>query len=95
MENEKLFELMEKMYSEMKQGFTKVDTRLDGMDSRLSNVEKTVTKIEVEQGKKLQALFDGYKQNTDILERLENKVDEIEQKVQTQEVEVRVLKNVK
>lgn len=86
MENEKIFELMEKMYvelmgvkdevksvkSEMKEGFKKVNERLDA-------VEKTVIKIENDHGKKLDALFDGYKQNTEQLTRIENEVSKHEE----------------
>lgn len=67
MDNEKLFELMEKMYGEMQKGFKKVD-------GRLTNVENTVTRIEYDHGQKLEALFDGYKQNTETLNRIEDQV---------------------
>lgn len=42
--------------------------------SRLTSVENIVTRIENGHGKKLQALFDGYKQHTDQLERIEKEV---------------------
>ncbi|HOA81757.1 MAG TPA: hypothetical protein PKK61_11965 [Defluviitaleaceae bacterium] len=42
--------------------------------SRLTSVENIVTRIENGHGKKLQALFDGYKQHADQLERIEKEV---------------------
>ncbi len=72
MDNEKLFDFMTKMYSEMQKGFNKVD-------SRLTSVENVVTRIEHDHGQKLQALFDGYKQHTDQLERIEKEVSKHEE----------------
>lgn len=65
--DDKVFNLLEKMYSEMQEGFKKVDARFD-------KLENQVTKIEIEHGKKLEALFDGYKQNTKILEDIREEV---------------------
>jgi predicted nucleic acid-binding Zn-ribbon protein len=39
--------------------------------SRLASLENAVTRIEHDHGKKLQALFDGYQQHTDQLDRIE------------------------
>ena len=81
MEDEKLFELMTKMYSEMQEGFKqvnnridKVDGRIDKVDERIDKLEKTTTKMEQEHGQKLDALFDGYKQNSEQLNRIEDEV---------------------
>ena len=73
-DNEKLFEFMTKMYSEMQEGFNKVNTELSEVKTRLTSVENIVTRIEHDHGQKLQALFDGYKQHTDQLERIEKEV---------------------
>jgi len=40
----------------------------------VSSINKTVIKIENEHGNKLSALFDGWKQNTDKLDRIEKEV---------------------
>ena len=63
MENEKLFELMTQMYSELRE--VKTDVK---------SLKKTVLNIEQDHGKKLEALFDGYKQNTEQLTRIEEEV---------------------
>lgn len=65
MENEKIFELIEKMYSDL--------------SSEIRDVKNTVTRIEHEHGKKLDALFDGYVQNTEQLKRIEMEVSRHEE----------------
>lgn len=81
MDNEKIFELMTKMYSDLKKGqddlkneLGEVKTRLGNVENRVGNIKKTVTKIEDEHGKKLEALFDGYKQNSEKLEEIKKEV---------------------
>lgn len=74
MEN-KIFDLMEKMYGEMQE----MKGEMQEVKSRLGIVEKTVLNIENDHGKKLEALFDGYKQNSDQLERVEKKVSSQEE----------------
>ncbi|PRR77643.1 hypothetical protein CLLI_22070 [Clostridium liquoris] len=74
MESEKIFDLMEKMYADLKDGQDNLKKGQDDLSSRLANVEKTVIKIENEHGEKLNALFDGYKQNSEQLNRIEHEV---------------------
>ena len=74
MGEEKVFELMTQMYAEMQKGFQHLYGRLTGVEERLTIVEKTVVKIEVEHGQKLSALFDGYIQNSEKLDRIETEV---------------------
>jgi len=57
----------EKMYAEMQEGFKSVN-------ERLSFLEKTVSRIEIDHGQKLSALFDGYVQNSEKLDRIETEV---------------------
>ena len=79
MENDKLFELMTKMYSEMQEGFSKVETRIDGLETRLDKVDNIVTNIEYTHTQKLEALFDGYIQNKQQLDRIEQEVSQREE----------------
>jgi chromosome segregation ATPase len=55
----------------IKQDMTGIKQDVSGINSRLTNLEGTVTKIEVEHGEKLSALFDGYKSNSEQIERIE------------------------
>lgn len=75
MENEKLFELMEKMYAELQEIKKDVKTNTEKIDS----VEKTVLRIEQNHGRKLEALFDGYKQNAEQLNNIEKEVSKHEE----------------
>lgn len=63
MEN-KMFELMEKMYSEFSEFRKETNARFDKLENRFDRLENQVTKIENDHGKKLDALFDDYNQNT-------------------------------
>ena len=86
-ENEKIFELLEKMYSELKSGQEKMYSELKSgqekmyseLKSEIKDVKNTVIRIENEHGKKLDALFDGYVQNTEHLKRIEMEVSRHEE----------------
>ena len=67
--NEQLFEFMTKMYGEMQEGFKEVK----------NEIKKTNTKIDHEVLPKLNALFDGHKQNADKLDRIEKEVSKHEE----------------
>ena len=78
---DKTFELMEKLYGEFasfrketRDRFDGIDKRFDGVDDRFDGIDKRLAFIEQDHGKKLQALFDGYKQHSDQLGRIEEKV---------------------
>ncbi|MCH4199227.1 MAG: hypothetical protein LKF87_04030 [Clostridium tyrobutyricum] len=71
MEDDKMFELMTKMYAEMQKGFKGVNERIDGLENK---VDKTNITIENDIKPKIEALFDGYKQNSDKLDRIEKQV---------------------
>lgn len=78
---EKMFELMTQMYAEIQKGFKQVNERIDKVEGRINKVEdevkdikQTVLKIEHDHGQKLEALFDGYKQNAEQLTRIEEEV---------------------
>ena len=67
--NEQLFEFMTKMYGEMQEGFKEVK----------SEIKKTNAKIDHKVMPKIDALFDGYKQNSDKLDRIEEEVSKHEE----------------
>ena len=64
---DKAFELIEKLYGEFADFRKETRERFDGIDRRLAFIEQ-------DHGKKLQALFDGYTQHSDQLDRIEEKV---------------------
>ena len=69
---DKTFVLLEKVYSEL-------ITFKEDTNRKFDELGKTVTKIEQEHGKKLDILFDGYKQNYEQLNRIEKEVSRHEE----------------
>ena len=70
-----------KMYSEMHDMNANLNTKIDSIDARVNSIELDVKEtkslqIRMEQtlNEKLSALFDGYKQNTDQLNRISEEV---------------------
>lgn len=72
--DEKSFELLTKMYSEMTEQFIIINRKLDEKADK-----SDIIRLENELEPKVQALFDGYKQHTDILGRIENEVTKQEE----------------
>ena len=66
---DKVFELLTKMYSEMTEQFKEINSKLDEKADK-----SDIVRLENELNPKVEALFDGYKQHTDILERIEKEV---------------------
>ena len=94
MENNKdLFELMTKMYSEFTTRMDRLENKIDHMGNKVDNLENKVdnletkvqhidnkvTIIEQEHGKKLTALFDGYTQNAQKLDNIQEEVSKHEE----------------
>ncbi len=71
---DKTFELIEKLYIEFTDFRKETGERFDGADQRFDSIDKRLAFIEQEHGKKLQTLFDGYKQHSDQLGRIEQLV---------------------
>ena len=96
---DKMFEMMEKLYSEMTSRFDTVEQKFQKANSDMQQgflkVNSDAARLENNFDTKISALFDGYKQTDSKIDRLETTVNEIAQKVDNQEVEIRVLKAVK
>ncbi|MGI6702532.1 MAG: hypothetical protein ACOX42_00565 [Clostridia bacterium] len=77
-DNEKLHELMAQMYSKMEKGFNELRTDVGGLKADVNALKdetrKTNLTIEYDIKPKIDALFDGYKQNADTLDRIEAEV---------------------
>ena len=97
-----MFDLLTKMYSEvqgMKSDIKGMKSDINGMKSdingRLDNIELKVDKtniiIENDIKPKIEALFDGYKQNTESIDVLSNKVDDLQTDINN--LTIRTLKN--
>jgi chromosome segregation ATPase len=93
---EKMFELMEKMYSDLTskidhigKDLQEVKTEVKQNSKEISTLKNQVTKIEIEHGKKLDALFDGYIQVNSKLDRIDSQFEKIED----HEIRISVLEN--
>jgi len=64
-----MFELLTKMYSDMAEQFKEINRKLDNKADK-----NDIIRLENELNPKVQALFDGYKQHTDILDRIEKEI---------------------
>jgi len=101
-DNNEMLELLTKMYSEV-QGMkydiksmkSDINGRFDKLENKVDNLENEVRKtnitIENEIKPKIEALFDGYKQNTEAIYALSNKVDYLQTDVNN--LTIRTLKN--
>ena len=56
-----------------------LNSKFDNLDKKVDSLEKQVAKIEVEHGNKLDALLDGYKQNSEKIARIEEEVTKHEE----------------
>lgn len=92
MDENKMFELLEKIYIEVQETkkevkshtdkFDIVDTKLDGLDNRLSGVENEIKKLGARIDGKIiptsNALLDGYKDNSEHITIIDDKIDRLQ-----------------
>lgn len=76
-----LFDLMSKMYGEMQSGFSSLNQRLDNLETKVDNLETEVKKtniiIENDIKPSIDALFDGYKQNSETITKIEDDIKDL------------------
>ena len=81
--NGQLFEFMTKMYSDLDGKISNMNKEMqEGFKEVREEIKETkdrVIIIEQEHGKKLDALFDGYKQNSEKLDRIKKEVSRHEE----------------
>ena len=82
--NEQLFEFMTKMYSEMQGMKENIATKDD-----LDKTNQSIARLEHKMDTNHKALYDGYKLTYEKLTTLEKNFDEIDNKVERQDVEIR------
>ena len=76
--NNDLFELMTKMYSEMQEMKGEIKDVKEELSTVKTEVTKTNVTIENDIKPRIEALFDGYKQNTESTNQVSDKVDELQ-----------------
>lgn len=60
--------------SKLEAGQSNLEAGLSNLEKKVDAIDKSVIRIENNHGSKLAALFDGYKQNSDKLDRIEKEV---------------------
>ena len=94
--NEKTFELMTAMYSEMQKGFNQMNERFEGLEeqveSNAASIRKIDMRIENEVMPKIDMLFDAVNMNGERIQRVEDKVDRLTDRVDSQEFDIRLIK---
>lgn len=81
--DDKVFDLLEKMYIEIQEMKVNMATRHDIV--RLEN------KMDINH----KALYDGYKQSIEGITEVKDKLDKLTDRVENQEIQLKVLKSVK
>ncbi|HOA97674.1 MAG TPA: hypothetical protein PKK29_07885 [Acetivibrio saccincola] len=79
----------------LEEGQQRLEARQQRLEARQQRLEDIVTRIENDHGRKLEALFDGWKQNTEQLKRHGEILERIESKLEKHEVEIKVIKGSK
>lgn len=94
-DNDQMFDLLTKMYSEVQGIKSDISNMKSEVNERFDSLENVVRKtnmtIENEIKPKIDALFDGYKQNTELIFGLTSKVDNLQTDVNN--LTIRTIKN--
>lgn len=88
---DKTFELIEKMYSE----FQEIKIDINDLKSEVRTVGNQVTKIENDLKPKVETALEGYQAVYEKLQEHDQKFDQLSDKIEKQDLEIRVIKAVK
>jgi predicted patatin/cPLA2 family phospholipase len=83
--NNDLMEMISKMYSD-------ITTRLDTQSKLINKNTESIVKLENTLTKKVDILFEAREMDREKLESIENKVDKLVEKTDTQDFEIRMIK---
>lgn len=89
--NNDLFELMTKMYGEIQEMKGEIKDVKEELSTVKTEVTKTNVTIENDIKPRIEALFDGYKQNTESINQVSDKVDEIQRDINS--LTIKTLRN--
>ncbi|MBC8059306.1 MAG: hypothetical protein H7Y18_01420 [Clostridiaceae bacterium] len=83
--DDKMFELLEKIYVEVKghtEQFKNVENRLDNLESKVDGIENDIKKLSIKIDSELipnaVATLDGYKDNSEHLTIIDDKIDRLQ-----------------
>ena len=90
--DDKIFDLMTKFYNEFSGFKLEVNNKLDNLQEGQQKLENDIIRLENKTDNNSKALFDGYHQTYEKLIEIDKKVDDLSNKVDKQEVEIKVIK---
>ena len=100
--DDKFFDLLAKLHSDMtaqfksvKDDITGIKDDITGIKDDIRGLKKDIIRIENDHGRKLDALFDGYKQLAEGQEEIKSQLAALSAKVESQDVQISVLKGKK
>lgn len=72
-------------------GLQQILTKLDNLNDEVRSVKDIVIRMEHDQGQKLNALFDGYTANFEVMERYDPRISKLERAVEKLELQIKFL----
>lgn len=84
--DDKMLELLTQIYNDMKKGFDDVKKELDKKADK-----SDIARLEYDNDKKFQALFDGYTQNDKLLNEINDKFDDLADKVEQHDLKIQAI----
>lgn len=88
---EDIVELTEDI-SELKENVLDLKQRVAKLEDESQFIRNTVIRIEIDHGRKLDAYYDGYKTNYDIISRWDPRITALERKVETHTFQIELLR---
>ena len=82
---------MDNKMNEMQQDMSNMKQDMSSMNNKLTSLEQNMVRLENKVDEKLSALFDGYSQNTEAINLLNEKVDKLVASQERQDVEIKVI----
>ena len=91
MHDEQLLELLERMFGDIKEGILAMDNNLQDMGSRLEKLQDFQLRLENELEDAKKTLYDAYIQNAESIKALDERVQELSDKVDKHAIKIQVI----
>lgn len=91
MYDEQLLKLLEGMFGDIKEGFLAMDKNLQQIASRLEKLEGSQLMLENELENSKKTLYDAYIQNAEAIKTLDERIQELSDKVDKHAIKIQVI----
>lgn len=75
----------------VKQDVTDVKQEVSSLKQDVAGIKQSQTRMELDFGRKLGLLLDGFQSHTERLDRIENKIDKLDEKTESHDIKIAVL----